>query len=201
MRIVAGEFGGRVLAVPRHELRPTTERVREAVMSMLSPHLEGAVVLDAFAGSGAYGFEALSRGAARVVFLELDVGCCRTLEQNAQALKVEGRVTIHRGPAQRWLPRLTERFDLLFCDPPYDLDEAASLLEALAKLAAPSARLLYEARTGATLPVRVGRFGRSALRNYGAAQVAVYAEDEAASERPPETGGDGRGERDLSGLV
>jgi 16S rRNA (guanine966-N2)-methyltransferase len=201
MRIVAGEFGGRVLAVPRHELRPTTERVREAVMSMLGPHLSGAVVLDAFAGSGAYGFEALSRGAARVVFIELDAGSCKTLEQNARTLKVAERVTIHRGAAQRWLPKLTDRFDLLFCDPPYDLDEAAPLLDALAALAAPGAQLLYEARTGAMLPVRAGRFERRALRSYGAAQVAVYAEDEAASDGPPNVGGDGHGERDLSGLV
>ncbi|MBT9555998.1 MAG: 16S rRNA (guanine(966)-N(2))-methyltransferase RsmD [Myxococcales bacterium] len=187
MRIVAGEFGGRVLTVPRHELRPTTERVREAVMSMLGPYVPGALVLDVFAGSGAYGFEALSRGAAKVVFVELDAGSCKTLEQNARTLKVEGRVTIHRGAAQRWLPKLTDRFDLLFCDPPYDLDEAAPLLEALAALATPTAHLLYEARAGATLPVRAGRFGRSALRSYGTAQVAVYADDEAASDGPPYT--------------
>lgn len=201
MRIVAGEFGGRVLAVPKRDLRPTTERTREAVMSMLGPLLEDAVVLDAFAGSGAYGFEALSRGAARVVFVELEPVCCRTLDLNARALEVDERVIIHRGSAQRLLPKLTDRFQLLFCDPPYDLDEAAPLLEAMAALAAPEARLIYEARTGASLPLRVGRFRRTSQRNYGAAQIAVYAEDEADEERGPIAEGGGLGDGNLSGLV
>ncbi|HET8650877.1 MAG TPA: RsmD family RNA methyltransferase, partial [Gemmatimonadales bacterium] len=104
MRIVAGRFGGRRLVVPRDaRVRPTADRVREAWMSILEPALRGARVLDLFAGSGALGLEALSRGAASVDFVELNGPSLKALGENITALDAGDLVTVHRGDALRFV--------------------------------------------------------------------------------------------------
>ena len=129
MRIIAGEFGGRVLRPPGdRRVRPTADRVREAWMSKLAPALEGARVLDLFAGSGALGLEALSRGAAHVTFVELGRQSLDALRKNVAALDVEQRVTVHRGDAVRYAERLARgAFDVAFADPPYGTGQAERL--------------------------------------------------------------------------
>jgi len=102
-RIIAGEFGGRRLAVPRgNTTRPTADRVREAWMSILGPKLDGAVVLDLFAGSGALGLEAISRGAASTVFVERAVSALDLIRRNIDLLGVADRTRIVRGDAMRF---------------------------------------------------------------------------------------------------
>jgi 16S rRNA (guanine966-N2)-methyltransferase len=130
MRIVGGQFGGRRLVVPKDtRVRPTADRVREAWMSILGDELQGARVLDLFAGSGALGLEALSRGAAAVTFVELNAASLRALDQNITTLTVEDAVTVHRGDALRYAERLPERaFDIVLADPPYTIDYAARLV-------------------------------------------------------------------------
>jgi 16S rRNA (guanine966-N2)-methyltransferase len=130
MRIVAGQFGGRRLVVPKDtRVRPTADRVREAWMSILGEELNGARVLDLFAGSGALGLEALSRGAASATFVELNPPSLRALDQNIATLGTENAVTIYRGDAMRYAERLTERaFDIVLADPPYTVDHAARLV-------------------------------------------------------------------------
>ena len=130
MRIVAGQFGGRRLVIPKDaRVRPTADRVREAWMSILGHELEGARVLDLFAGSGALGLEALSRGAASVTFVELNPPSLRALQANIAALGVEEAVTVHRGDAMRHAERLTAgAFDLVLADPPYTIDHASKLV-------------------------------------------------------------------------
>jgi 16S rRNA (guanine966-N2)-methyltransferase len=130
MRIVAGQFGGRRLVMPKDaRVRPTADRVREAWMSILGETLSGARVLDLFAGSGALGLEALSRGAAAVTFVELNPPSLRALEQNITALGAQESVTVHRGDAMRFAERLPEgAFDLVLADPPYTIDHAARLI-------------------------------------------------------------------------
>ena len=142
MRIVAGEFGGRRLIPPRdRRVRPTADRVREAWMSILAAALPGARVLDLYAGSGALGLEALSRGAASAVFVELNPPSLRALEANVAALGVGDRVTVHRGDALRFAERLAPgAFDLVFADPPYNRDDAASLVALFRRT--PFARIL-----------------------------------------------------------
>src|SRR5205814_6462959 len=129
MRIVAGEFGGRRLATPRDaRVRPTADRVREAWMSILAGALPGARVLDLYAGSGALGLEALSRGAESVTFVELNPPSLRALEANVATLGVADRVTVHRGDALRYAERLgSGAFDLALADPPYGREDAARL--------------------------------------------------------------------------
>ena len=130
MRIVGGQFGGRRLAVPKDaRVRPTSDRVREAWMSILGDELVGARVLDLFAGSGALGLEALSRGADMATFVELNPASLRALEQNISALAVEDAATVHRGDAIRFAGKLPEgAYDVVFADPPYTVDYAAQLV-------------------------------------------------------------------------
>ena len=131
LRIVAGEFRGRRIAVPSVPgLRPTGERVREALFSILAERPVGARVLDAYAGSGALGFEALSRGAAHVVFVESDPRAARGLEQTAAALGVADRCCVLRGRVDEVLGRGAARgpFDLILADPPWRAGEGPSLV-------------------------------------------------------------------------
>jgi 16S rRNA (guanine966-N2)-methyltransferase len=110
-------------------VRPTADRVREAWMSILGEELNGARVLDLFAGSGALGLEALSRGAASATFVELNPPSLRALDQNVATLGLEHVVTVHRGDAMRYAERLGKRaFDIVFADPPYTIDHAARLV-------------------------------------------------------------------------
>ena len=131
LRIIAGEFKGRRLKTPATDkVRPTADRVREAWFSILQAAVPGARVLDLFAGSGALGFEALSRGAARVDFVETHRVALTTLKANIEALNVEDRVTIHRMDALRFAGRLQPgAYDIAFADPPYATDAAARLVE------------------------------------------------------------------------
>lgn len=125
MRIIAGEFGGRVLKAPKGDgTRPTTERVRESIMSIVHSArdgFEGAVVLDAFAGSGALGLEALSRGACYVQSFEFDNQAFRILSGNVKTLGLDSRqIRLVRADVLKDVPtRVMRPFDLVFLDPPY----------------------------------------------------------------------------------
>lgn len=129
LRIIAGEFKGRRLKAPAgRTVRPTGDRVKEAWFSILQQSIPEARVLDLFAGSGALGFEALSRGAVSVDFVETHAASLKVLKENAQALTVEDRVTIHRMDAVRFAERLQPaQYDVAFADPPYATDAAARL--------------------------------------------------------------------------
>lgn len=131
-RIIAGEFGGRRLLLPEDSrVRPTADRVREAWMSILAAELQGARVLDLFAGSGALGLEALSRGAAHVTFVELSPKGVAAIKANAGALGggATERVTVRRGDAMRFVRRLPAgSFDVVLADPPYSVPYAQRLV-------------------------------------------------------------------------
>jgi 16S rRNA (guanine966-N2)-methyltransferase len=134
-RIVAGAAKGRRLAVPPRVTRPTSERVREALFNTLRSHLDldGAAVLDLYAGSGAVGLEALSRGAARVVLVESDRNAAQILHRNMSTVGLPGAQVLRRSVAAA-LGAPAEPFDLVFADPPYELPdtEVAEVLAALA---------------------------------------------------------------------
>ncbi|MBL8764695.1 MAG: RsmD family RNA methyltransferase [Phycisphaerae bacterium] len=129
MRIIAGEFRRRPLHSPRGmTTRPMPDRVKESLFSMLGARVEGARVLDAFAGSGQIGLEAISRGAASCVFVEKDRGALEAIERNVEMLGCGDRCEIFRGDAlgPGALARCPERADLVFFDPPYPLVAEAS---------------------------------------------------------------------------
>ena len=122
MRVIAGEFRGRRLASARAKgLRPTADRVREALFSILGPDVDDARVLDLYAGTGALALEAVSRGAASAVCVERSASALAALERNVRDLGHADRVTIERGDALAYARRLrgSDRFDVVFCDPPY----------------------------------------------------------------------------------
>lgn len=140
VRIIAGTWRGRRLPVPaRPELRPTPDRVRETLFNWLQPLLPGAVCLDLFAGTGALGFEAASRGAARVVLVERDHEQAQWLRAQAATFGAEQTIEVHAADALVWLERSDEAFDIIFLDPPFDSDllqPGLALLETRAMLRA-----------------------------------------------------------------
>ncbi|MCI0582780.1 MAG: 16S rRNA (guanine(966)-N(2))-methyltransferase RsmD [Chloroflexi bacterium] len=128
MRVVGGRLGGRRLHAPRGAaLRPTSDRVREAIFSILGELIVEARVLDLYAGTGAMAIEAQSRGAREAVCVEKDTGALRALERNVTGLGLAGTTRIVRGRALDFCRRIPEdgtRFDVVFCDPPYRDDPA-----------------------------------------------------------------------------
>jgi 16S rRNA (guanine966-N2)-methyltransferase len=135
IRIIAGALRGRRIEVPSGlSVRPTPDRVREALFSALGHDLDGQNVIDVYAGSGALGFEALSRGAAHVTFIEREASALAALRANAALLGVETVVTILSGDVETLLApdRLPGPFDLVLADPPYDHGPAGPLLSHLA---------------------------------------------------------------------
>jgi 16S rRNA (guanine966-N2)-methyltransferase len=130
IRIIAGEYGGRRLKTPATDtVRPTADRVREAWFSILQRPVRGARVLDLFAGSGALGLEALSRGAVSADFVEIHRLALAALKANIAALKVDEQATIHRMDALKFAERLTPgTYDVAFADPPYAGEHAARLV-------------------------------------------------------------------------
>lgn len=175
MRVIAGTLGGRKLVAPRGlATRPTTDRVREALFSVLAS-VEGARVLDLYAGTGALGIEALSRGAASAVFVESARPAIAALRDNLTSLGLQTKARVITEPVARAIPRLAQdaasTFDLVFADPPYDdVDEALAALEALVPVLDPAARLILEHSsrrpprvTSALTLVRTRTYGDSAL--------------------------------------
>ena len=118
MRVIGGEFRSRRLkTLPGLALRPTPDRLREALFNVLAPRIAGTVFLDAYAGCGAVGIEALSRGAARAIFVEKHAGAVRVIQENLAALGLEPRAQVLRGPAVSLLAKMEA--DIVFLDPPY----------------------------------------------------------------------------------
>lgn len=133
VRVIAGRAKGRRLAVPDVPgLRPTGDRARETLFNVLAPRIEGATFLDAFAGSGAVGIEALSRGARHATFVERSAAAVSVLRANLELCGFEARATVVRAPWNRATRRLVSdgrRFDIAFFDPPYDRRDAHTCLE------------------------------------------------------------------------
>jgi 16S rRNA (guanine966-N2)-methyltransferase len=169
LRIVAGKWKGRRLKPPADErVRPTADRVREAWMSIVQPHLADARVLDLFAGSGALGIEALSRGARQADFVELAARSLAALRDNLRLVGAEEDATVHRGDALKFAAKLSaQAFDVAFADPPYRLGLAEQL--AAQWLAVPFARVLgIEHEKSVQLPEPGDR------RTYGDTVVTFY---------------------------
>ncbi len=133
MRVIAGEFRSRILkSIPGDTTRPTPDRLRETLFDILGPRIEGAVFLDAYAGTGAVGIEALSRGARHAIFLEKDRIAVETIHDNLAMLKIERRATLVKGPVLLTLGRSAAEF--VFLDPPYTVErEYAAALDLLSQ--------------------------------------------------------------------
>jgi 16S rRNA (guanine966-N2)-methyltransferase len=157
------------------KVRPTSERVREAIFSTLGERVEGAVVLDLYCGTGALAIEALSRGAARATLVDRDT---RPALGNVERLGLSGRIDLVRAEAETWLAAAAGRqgsgYDLIFVDAPYKLADlvARQLDTHLPGVLAPSGRAVVE--SGARRPLAIGSLERLRQRRYGAADVSIY---------------------------
>lgn len=177
MRVIGGELGGRLLVAPRGwKVRPTSDRVREAIFSVLGERVAGASVLDLYCGTGALAIEALSRGAARAVLVDRDT---RPALGNVERLGLGDRAELVRSDVGRWLAAVVKapnppRFDLVFVDAPYRLADrvTADLNLHLPELLAPEGRAIVE--SGARAPLRIDSLEPLRQRRYGAADVSFY---------------------------
>ena len=175
MRVIAGSAGGIRLKIPPHDLRPSMDMVREAAFSALGDFVLDARVLDLFAGSGAYGIEALSRGAAEAVFVDNHPKSIEAIRTNLSKAKLGGKVV--RKDVFRFLQRHGERYRLLFADPPYaknfgDRNIAAELLEneSLAAVVEPGGLLVLE-RAPADERISSPYWEITRAKKYGATQL------------------------------
>jgi len=177
MRVIAGELKGQRLVAPRGwKVRPTSDRVREAIFSILGERVEGARVVDLYCGTGALAIEALSRGAASAVLVDRDT---RPALGNVQRLGLEERAELVRADAGSWLGEVSAgsaagKFDLVFVDAPYRLADrvAQDLNTHLPHLLAEGGRAVVE--SGARRPLRIDSLEPLRQRRYGAADVTVY---------------------------
>jgi len=177
MRVIAGSAGGVRLAVPKSGVRPTMDRVKAAIFSSLGEAIIGARVLDLFAGSGALGIEALSRGAAAAIFVEDDRQSAKAIETNLAKTKLKGRVR-HQDVFDFLRQRSNaEKFQIIFADPPYEKDEydencTEKLLnsESLPQLLEPTGIFVLEKRPSETVSeLKLWRVIRQ--KSYGATEV------------------------------
>ena len=183
MRIIAGTFRSRTLQAPAGlATRPTSDRLRETLFNVLAPRIEGAVFLDLYAGSGAVGLEALSRGAGRVEFVERAPAALAVLHGNLARLRLKDGFRVHAGSVATVLRRMrAERgFDVVFLDPPYDAaTEYAATLGLLGgelkRLLAAGALVIAEHRKKERLEVRYGELARTRLLEQGDAGLSFYA--------------------------
>ena len=175
MRIIAGEHkGARIVAPPGRDTRPTSDRVRENVFNIVAPWVEGARVLDVYAGSGAMGLEALSRGAEAAVFVESDAGAVRAIERNLDKLRLRGAtvVRLDAGAALAQEAAAGRKYDLVLLDPPYAMTDFDALARYLSTVLADDGLLVVEtdARTEPELPGLAVR----TTRKYGSTRVTVF---------------------------
>lgn len=180
-RIAAGALKGLTLRAPRH-IRPTSDKVRQALFNILGSRVPGARVLDGFAGSGALGLEALSRGAARVVFLESHPACVAAIRQHLGRVRpgaVTGHGEVVRGDvlrALRALARRGERFDLILLDPPYEGEWGRKTLNAVADcgILPPAGFLCLEHARANQPPSQIGPLALVTQHRYGETVLSFY---------------------------
>jgi 16S rRNA (guanine966-N2)-methyltransferase len=174
MRVIAGEFRSRRLkSIPGLETRPTPDRMRETLFNILGPALKGATFLDGYAGTGAVGIEALSRGARHVFFLERSRPAVDAIRENLASLKVEARATVIRGMVLSQLER--NRADFVFLDPPYELErEYVAALDLLSE--APPQLTVAQHSVRFALAEEYGKLRRSRVVKQGDNALSFYVE-------------------------
>jgi 16S rRNA (guanine(966)-N(2))-methyltransferase RsmD len=175
MRIITGRFKGvRVSAPAGSAVRPTSDGLRETLFNVLQDTVAAKRVLDAFAGTGALGLEALSRGAAHVTFIERDPRVLRVLKENVTRCRAEDACAIIRDDFLH-ARRAPEPFDLILIDPPYDIEDLAQVVEIAATLAAPGGQVVLEHARRRESPPAVGSLVRTRVLVAGDSALSFYA--------------------------
>lgn len=176
MRVITGSAKGRRLIAPKgRATRPMQDRIKENIFNIIADRVQNAVVLDVFAGSGSLGVEALSRGAARAVFVDSSPEACAVIDTNTGVCGFEASSTIIRGQLPGTLRGMRPEYDLIFADPPFRIavSELVEVVEVLGLLLADDGLLILQTTTAMALP----EFTRLALhdsRKYGQSLITMY---------------------------
>lgn len=181
MRVTGGRARGRRLRSPQAGARPTSDRVREAIFNVLeSQGADLSRVLDLYAGSGALGIEALSRGAGRCDFVERAAANAAIIRENLHATGLEEQAKVYRSTVERVADQLSGPYALIFADPPYEDDAALAALDGVARssLVGANTTLVLEHSSRRDGPERLGRLARAWSRRYGDTQVSMYAQEQ-----------------------
>lgn len=180
MRVVSGSARGRSLkAVPGTDTRPTTDKVKEALFSMIGPYFDGGTVLDLFAGTGGLGIEALSRGMDLAVFVDLEYKSIEIVRANLKTTGFEDKAEVYKNDAERAIKALAKRdkkFDLVFLDPPYRLKNGDKLMESMDRLdlLAGEATVVLEYDSSFSYRDFFGKFTEVRKAVYGETALSIY---------------------------
>jgi 16S rRNA (guanine966-N2)-methyltransferase len=174
MRVIAGSLKGRRLKTPDWDgLRPTSDKLRETLFNILAPRIAGARVLDAFAGTGALGIEAISRGAVAVTFIEQDRRAQALIEANLAQCGIDSGYNLVRGTVERASTALQTSFDIVLLDPPYAMPGQTALMK-LDALVAPGGLVVLEHARRAAAPEQAGRLVRVRQVTSGDSMLSFY---------------------------
>ena len=175
MRVITGSARGRrLITLEGNDVRPTTDKVKEALFSIVQFELEGRRVLDLFAGSGQLGIEALSRGADSCVFVDASKKAIEVVKQNLAATGLARKASVIHGDALRYLQTGRDRFDVAFLDPPYGTGTLQKALALLPPLMRRSGVIVCEAPRGEAMPETAGDFRLWRTYQYSKVSLAVY---------------------------
>ena len=178
MRIISGDLKGRRLNTPRdNSIRPTTDKVKEAIFNMVMPHIEDAMVIDLFSGTGNLGLEAISRGAKHCTFGDKARESLQLTKENIKYCQVEDQTTLISGDFERILERISEKADIIFLDPPYKEGLVESCLEKISELDLLSEEgvLVIEHGKREILADSIGLFVKIKEKRYGTILVSLFA--------------------------
>ncbi|MBP1936472.1 16S rRNA (guanine(966)-N(2))-methyltransferase RsmD [Paenibacillus sediminis] len=183
MRVISGSAKGRALkGVPGMGTRPTTDKVKEAIFSMIGPYFEGGMALDLFAGTGGLGIEALSRGMDRAIFIDMEPKSIEVIRANLKSTGLAEKAEVYRNDAVRAIKALEKRsvsFDLVFLDPPYRLKHGDELMQLMDErgLLNPQAIVVLEYESSYEYPESFGHFVCQRKAIYGETAVSIYVYD------------------------
>lgn len=183
MRVITGSARGRRLrTLEGNDVRPTTEKVKEAMFSVIQFELEGARVLDLFAGSGQLGIEALSRGAEHAVFVDASAQSIAVVRENLENTQLLDRALVVNRRAEDYLRTCTESFDFVFLDPPYRHGILEEVLPILAPKLSNGGKIFCEHESDLVLPEKICELDLKKVYKYGKIKLALYCKTEAADE-------------------
>lgn len=177
MRIIAGNYKGRRLTSPMDDrVRPTSDKVKEAIFSILMNEIYGSNVLDLFSGSGNLGLEALSRGAEHCWFADSSRDSLKLIRENISYCKANDKATVLAGDFRKVLARLTTPMDIILLDPPYNMGMLPECFELIEEydLLAENGLIIAEHRREEILPEQFGKFTKVKERKYGTVVVSIY---------------------------
>ena len=181
MRVITGKARGVALKTPEGlTTRPTADRVKEALFSIINFDIPDAEVLDLFGGTGQLGIEALSRGAKRAVFVDAGDAACKLIKENLRRTKLEGQGSVVRSDYLQYLSRCREKFSIVFLDPPYAEEFLENSLKKLSEIDILKSNgiIVCERPLGKELPWEITGFTRSKDYKYGKTLLTLYRKDE-----------------------